>query len=197
MTIENNLADETEFTGISDHEPKLDLGDVEKYASFALIKKKSFLGFVYFLEKRQHDDTLANKLGLFGGSRSEASPEVSHENILNRELGEELGLSEQRAGFNSKLYAKWRRENGGWTAIEVFFLEERHTKYIRYKKLLAARKERAKLDPDDKFGIPIKIRRVGLNWWWFRGWHKLTPVASFALLADWREDLKAHEAGKK
>jgi len=197
-SLQRSLNEEAvqEFKGIKKNDT-LDLSGVQKYTSFILLKKKSLFGYVYFFERRRDDDSFGGKLALFGGSRDPDKPESSHEAILDNELGEELGLEGILEGFISKFYLISKRENGEETATEVFALEEKVSSKLRLGKLQNAQQRHVRKAPNDPVGKVVKIRRVGLNWWWFKGWRNLTPIAAFAVLTDWRNDVVLHNKFRK
>ncbi|MEO1042063.1 MAG: NUDIX hydrolase [Pseudomonadota bacterium] len=76
--------------------------NVSRYRAFTLIRKRTFFGYVYFLEKRKKDESgkRPGKYGLFGGN-FERDDSIEDEYVLEssmqtalRELEEELGIDD-------------------------------------------------------------------------------------------------------
>lgn len=165
---------------------RIEAKDVDKHAAFCVLKKREPGSVVYFLEKRRDDDSFAAKFALYGGKRKEG--DLSYEAIIARELREELKIPVRDNDFRDLSFHVASRQNGKLMAAEVFVLDDHHLMHhFKSAKFLS----HIRSLKNDKVGEPVKIRRFGTRWM-FNSWHKLTPIAAFALLQDCENDIRSH-----
>ena len=182
------MNDSTAATYRPINEKSVQIENVEKHTAFAVIKKRTLLGVIYFLEHRKRSDSWAGRYALYGGKRKDG--ERSYESVLARELDEELGVPAQDNDLISQHFLITPRQNGKMTAKEIFTLQDRRfNPYLVTARIEKKVRLRNQTHPNDPIGYPKKIRRIG-RLWLFNSWHKLTPAAAYALLDDCEQSTK-------
>lgn len=182
----NDQGEKADLLSIHRQDHSVTINNPGKNTGFVLIKRRSFLSVVYFLEIRDKDDSYAERYGLYGGTQDTDKDEFDYKDIAARELRDELDIPAQPNDLQELGFVHSYRENGQSFSSEIFKLDHLHRKHLHFDKLKSAAIKNSKAN--DLVGRPKKIRRVFYGWWWFSAWHKLTPPAAFALLTDTVQD---------
>lgn len=164
----------------------IDVTDARKRTAFAIIRKKSLFGYLYYLEKREVGDSLSGQLALYGGTCEK--DDTSFEDALVREIKQELGVKVAQTDLTPQHTLLTNRENKEKMLSAVWRLDvsDEYKHSFSLKKLKkSARKAREALPEDErsKVGTPIAIRFFFGRWISVK-WESLTPLTAYCLLMD-------------
>lgn len=157
--------------------------------SLVLLKKASWLGPQYIMERREWNDPVyAGRFALFGGTRKE---DETWEAVAVREVAEETGKEIAQADLVMLFHFDGENDIGhkieGAVFVYTFPLWARGITTRDIRRFQKGTAEKLK-ETDDHIGEPVIVRRLLWNWFPLLDWTHLTPQAVHALVADFDRD---------